>query len=833
MNRLSFPSLPIEAAQLSLPLATGTLQSDTQTLGVTFRDTLRQPVFGWYPYVEGFSAKYTTDVIRTYQPKTIYDPFAGSGTTQLVASCAGIPSFYAEVNPFMRFVSETKVNGTRWAHSELDVFRRGCRRYVSELTAPGFVAKARRQSLAKYEDAFPERDFFEPLHLKELLAALELAREIGTQPYLRDILLLACASNAVSCSNMTRRADLRRRRADEYKERVVDVPKQLASTVTRFMAEASELRPIAPMTLVSSDARQVPATFENTFDLALTSPPYLNGTNYFRNTKIELWLLGFLASERELGAFRREAIAAGINNVTRGRAASHQFAPVEKVVAQLQATDGDMRIPLLVRQYCSDMHEVFASTRKALKRDGVMLLDIGDSKFYGVHVPTDALLIHVASEAGLRLHNRRVLARRHSRDKSELVQVELVFKPAPRRRRAPKQSSTSPGTDRPNAASAIRPKKGTIEAKISSFQDRLPYVPEPYCKRNWGHPLHSLCSYQGKLKPALAHWLIRDFVQPGGRVLDPLGGVGTIAFEASLLGHEAASNDMSPLAATVASAKLKPPTQAEFDTAADDLLGRMARVRVGVADRAQAGFGLNGTVSEFFHEDTLLEVLKARKLFLSQPVWTPAETFFWASLLHVLHGNRPYALSRTSHPITPFHPSGPYVYKNLGAKVRARADAALRVERPSSFRAGVGYLGDFRRLDPAQVGRFDAIITSPPFIGMRFDRPNWLRLWFCGWGESDFHQTSLAFLERQQTSSRDCYVSFFDRMRDLLDDGGIMILHVGSGGGKDLVGDLRKLGGVRFRLLGEVVENVQAVEQHGVRDKGLTSHHHLLFFAHR
>ena len=117
---------------------------------------------------------------------------------------------------------------------------------------------------------------------------------------------------------------------------------------------------------------------------------------------------------------------------------------------------------------------------------------------------------------------------------------------------------------------------------------------------------------------------------------------------------------------------------------------------------------------------------------------------------------------------------------------------------------------------------------------MRFDRPNWLRLWFCGWGESDFHKTSLAFLERQQTKSTDVYREFFTTMRALIAPSGVVIIHIGSGGRTDhLYEDLRRLGGEAFRLRAEVRENVQAVEQQGIRDKGLTTHHHLLFFTPR
>lgn len=790
-------------------------------LGVTFRDSLRQRVFGWYPYVEGFSATYTRDAILRYQPRTVYDPFGGSGTTQLAAACLGVPSFYSEVNPFMCFVAEAKVTASRWARSNISAFKDAATAFTAYLASKRLARDAERVDLTGYEAAFPGRDFFEEQHIRELLSAVNYIRKThGEMPELRDLLLLACTANAVRSSNMTRRADLRRRRPDEYKNRVVDVPAYLTETVNRYVVDVEQLPTVMATTVrASADARELPAEYNNAFDFALTSPPYLNGTNYFRNTKIELWLLGFIKTENELGTFRRQAISAGINNVTRGRLTEHTFERVEAVVDRLDATDGDKRIPMLVRQYFSDMHQLFLSVQRGLTPGGAFLLDIGDSKFYGVHVPTDHLLVDAATRAGLALKHTHVLARRHSRDKSELVQVELVFE-------KPKRIQVGPM----KAARA----KGEIERLAKEFQQTLPYKEPPYDKRNWGHDLHSLCSYQGKLKPSMAHWLVRHFVPNGGRVLDPLGGVATIPFEAALLGHAAVSNDKSPFAAIVGRAKLAPPKLAEAIAAVDKWWKEVTSVTEGEIDFPSADFGLNGAAKDFFHERTLLEVLRARTVFLRHPARSDAEAFIWASLLHVLHGNRPYALSRTSHPITPFHPKGPAVYKSVRDKVLNRVKAALGVPLPPAFLAGRGINSDFRALRRDEVGEFDAIITSPPFLGMRFDRPNWLRLWFCGWGESDFHKTSLAFLEREQTKSTEVYREFFATMRDLIAPTGVVIVHVGSGGRTDrLYEDLRKLGNDGFQLRAEVRENVQAVEQHGIRDKGLTTHHNLLFFTPR
>ena len=59
----------------------------------------------------------------------------------------------------------------------------------------------------------------------------------------------------------------------------------------------------------------------------------------------------------------------------------------------------------------------------------------------------------------------------------------------------------------------------------------LPHQDAPYAKRNWGNARHSICSYQGKMKPSLANHLVDVFAPANGIVLDPFAGVGTIPFE--------------------------------------------------------------------------------------------------------------------------------------------------------------------------------------------------------------------------------------------------------------------------------------------------------------
>jgi DNA modification methylase len=795
-------------------------QEEQQKLGITFRDTKTTPINSWYPYVEGFSADYVKEWIAKSNPspKTIYDPFGGSGTVQLAASLLGIHSLFSEVNPFMRFVAETKVNATAWIKNNVKVVEETLHNIKRTIYADTFVHDAQSFDLDKYNKAFPDRDFFVVDDIKEILLLRQISfkASVNCKP-LRDFLLLGICSQVVACSNMTRRADLRRRRDNEYKNRVVNVRQMVSEQWDTMLNDILCLEEVlVPTEFLSGDAREPINSHEESVDFVITSPPYLNGTNYFRNTKLELWVADFITTEEELSGFREKTVTGGINDVSSRRPKPKLYESVERVACMLDNVSPDKRIPQMVRAYFSDMEPVLRNVYKLLKPGGKFVIDLGDSQFYGVHVPTDVLLCEIAQTVGYELEVMNIIARRHSRDKTPLRQVEIILI-------KPKNFKNSISKSKSN-------KIDSLLSNIDTFKTEMPYRQLPYSKKTWGGTLHSLCSYQGKLKPAIAHWLIKLFSKPGDIVLDPLCGVGTIPFEAAIQGRKSIGTDLSPLAYTIAKAKVNPPTLEDSMSAITSFMKELEEVVLSKEDWESADFGLNATVKEYYHEDTLQEVLKARKYFLNKKELSPEYLFIKASILHILHGNRPYALSRTSHPITPFSPKGEAEYRSLVSRLTQRIERALSDPISEEFIPGSVYHSDFRKLPDFTSEKVDVIITSPPFVGMRFDRPNWLRLWFCGWEASDFHQTSKSFLERQQGKNFDVYQDFFSTCRKMLKPGGTLILHLGGSEKNDMVAQLEKLGAKTFSHVATVVEDVTDVETHGVKDRGQTSSHHFVFF---
>lgn len=372
------------------------------------------------------------------------------------------------------------------------------------------------------------------------------------------------------------------------------------------------------------------------------------------------------------------------------------------------------------------------------------------------------------------------------------------------------------------------------DAKI--FIENLPYKEEPYKSRNWGHAWHSLCSYHGKLKPAIAHFLVKNFSLPGEVVLDPLCGVGTIPFEACLQGRIGVGNDLSKMAYVVTKAKTEKVSQNEAYAALDrlDQYIKANKANAFECTLPYSDFGFNGKLPDYFHRETYREIITARNYFISKgEEISSAEAMIMACLLHVLHGNRPYALSRKSHPLTPYAPTGEFEYKELVKHVKDKIDLSYKKAIWKDYTPGKALLGDFYDI-PSKIEGADVIICSPPFVdSLRFYINNWMRLWFVGWEPQDYINAELSFLEGRQKKNMDVYILFFEMCYHVLKPNGRMVLHLGKSKKCDMASELSDRAQRYFYEIYRGSENVQNVERHGIKDKGGTTEHQYLFLQKR
>ena len=371
----------------------------------------------------------------------------------------------------------------------------------------------------------------------------------------------------------------------------------------------------------------------------------------------------------------------------------------------------------------------------------------------------------------------------------------------------------------------------TLADKAEHFQIALPHKDAPLKARNWGHGWHSLCSYQGKLKPAIAHTLVKEFTNESDIVLDPMSGAGTIPLEASLQGRVAWGNDLQELAYILTTAKVGCPDPTVSMRIVEDLVGEVECRDDSEPLDTYSEFGLNGNVPDYFHRDTYAELLAARRYIGANPVDSPERALVYAALLHILHGNRPYALSRRSHPVTPFKPSGPTEYRPLAPRLVSKVERALSqdvVERTPGRSFNVDLF------DLPFEAEVDAVVTSPPFAGStRFFATNWMRLWMAGWEPSDFESRPPAFIEERQRGGLAVYTDFFEAAARWLKPGGHLIMHVGRTKRVDMARELAPRSLDWFSVASTFDEDVGGRETFGLRDYGATVAHQYLFLERR
>lgn len=260
--------------------------------------------------------------------------------------------------------------------------------------------------------------------------------------------------------------------------------------------------------------------------------------------------------------------------------------------------------------------------------------------------------------------------------------------------------------------------------------------------------LQQLSPYVGKMKSGMAEVLVNLYSKPGGTVLDPFSGSGVVPLEAVLAGRRAWANDLSPYAYVLTRGKLAAP-------GSENAVIQRAKALIGAVEQEAPSVDLINTpewVREFFHPDTLREILVAFRIFRQQK-----DYFLTASLLGILHHVRPGFLSYPASHLVPYlrkkkYPPDKfpdmYAYRDLRSRLLAKIKRAYRRHRlPVDWEQRQYQVWQTNAMNlPIENETVDAVLSSPPYFGaLDYARDNRLRLWFLGcedWKELDSSLTA-------------------------------------------------------------------------------------------
>lgn len=385
----------------------------------TFRGHHLERIHNWYSYVEGFSGNLVRYYLNKFNVGTgsnVMDPFSGCGTTVVESVLFGTSVTGIDVNPFLGFVAKVKSNlniDTNSLRNEIGNFKIFSEHSPLEVDISQYIS-----------NIYLDVDYFSKPILKKI-AAIKLFIESIKDHNVRDIFRLALASILVEVSNMRRGPDLARR-----KDRREDID-VYAIILTKLLQMNSDLeffvnQRFGKANIITGDAKD-PELFQNEkYDLVITSPPYLNGTNYSRNTKLELWILDFL-EDGTIRKLREGSITAGINDTFAHKSVKPISSEIDDLVTKLERVTYDQRIPTMVSAYFSDISKVLSNVGKCLKEGGRCIWVTGDSSFSDVHIPTDLITMALARENDLVTVDSFKARSRKSRSGKPLRETVIVM----------------------------------------------------------------------------------------------------------------------------------------------------------------------------------------------------------------------------------------------------------------------------------------------------------------------------------------------------------------------------------------------------------------------
>lgn len=387
----------------------------------TFQDSLRAPIHSWFVYPTGFSYKAVEDTLAKYAidaGQTIFDPFAGTGTTNLAAAQLGIHSYGIEAHPFIHFVAETKLE---WDF-EFDELTFNIRSLIDEINHEIYMFSS-IDSAEIVAQFYPE--LVQKCFTAEKLSVLHCCRSVILRiPTLKwkNFAKLALTYMLRSVADVETGWPYIAPKKARKPKTSVDVVDRLQ---THLLKMANDLRlvkmssrPFGNAHIFSGDARQTQPLEAKSIDFAFTSPPYLNNFDYADRTRLEMYFWGEASTWGDITKrVRTRLMMSATTQINRksydmqalfsddlcsasSKVSEELRAKVQQLSALRLHKGGKKSYDIMVAGYFNDMTQVLYQTYQLLNPNTSCVLVLGDSAPYGVYIPTHEYLAAIGLGVG-------------------------------------------------------------------------------------------------------------------------------------------------------------------------------------------------------------------------------------------------------------------------------------------------------------------------------------------------------------------------------------------------------------------------------------------------
>jgi SAM-dependent methyltransferase len=331
----------------------------------------------------------------------LLDPMMGSGTVLAIARSEGHRVIGVDTDPLAVLLARvwtTTINAELVLQKAEEVLARS-KVLFKTLTVGQAYSKNADAETRKFI-----RYWFDD-YARRQLVALAIAISRVRDKHIREVLWCgfsrliitkqAGASLAMDLSHSRPHKKFRRAPVKPFRKFIAAV-----ATVVSNCPQTGKGRVGPPSRVINGDARCLEID-DNSIDIVITSPPYLNAIDYLRCSKFSLVWMGYTLSE--LRKIRGDNVGA--------ESASAEAIAAEWV--QLIITNLRLRSHLsrrdqrLLCQYIWDMNQAISETARVLRPGAPAIYVVGDSTIRGTFIRNSRIVSTLAHRHGLSLLSRR------------------------------------------------------------------------------------------------------------------------------------------------------------------------------------------------------------------------------------------------------------------------------------------------------------------------------------------------------------------------------------------------------------------------------------------
>lgn len=399
-----------------------------QRADLTFKYNRHAGRHGWLRLTPAYSVRIVEEVLAGEAGKQrVLDPFSGTATTPLCAAYHGQEGVSVDINPFLVWLGGVKTG--RYEEAEVSealdtaaaILELVGRDDIPEVPAP------RIHNIERWWDP-PQLRF-----LTNLRSALE--HRLPESCPVKDILQVAFCRFLIRVSNAAfNHQSMSFKDSDDEQRPLFDSRPELAERFLRAVRTVTTSaidNPTGSASVIRGDATDLCASVSGVFDCVVTSPPYPNRMSYIRELRPYMYWLGYLEEARDAGELDWRAIG-GTWGIATSRLTTWERDPATYVpgfletalqdIAQAESKNADL-LSRYVAKYFEDIWAHLRSLTNVLKSGAHVHYIVGNSVFYGVLVPVEAVYADMLEHLGF--ENVSIATVRKRNSKKELFEFDV------------------------------------------------------------------------------------------------------------------------------------------------------------------------------------------------------------------------------------------------------------------------------------------------------------------------------------------------------------------------------------------------------------------------